>query len=74
MRATAYVQIVLHIIEIATVASRAASPLLRLSFEILEGHMRDTAYVQIFPQFIEFATAASRADSPLLRLSSVILE
>ena len=64
MRATAYVQIVLHIIEFATVASRADSPLLRLSFVILEGHMRDTAYVQIFPHYIEFATGARFARAP----------
>ena len=64
MRATAYVQIVLHIIEFATVASRADSPLLRLSFVILEGHMRDTAYVQIFPHFSELDTGARFARAP----------
>ena len=64
MRATAYVQIVLHIIEFATVASRADSPLFRLSFVILEGHMRDTAYVQIFPHFSELDTGARFARAP----------
>ena len=64
MRATAYVQIVLHIIEFATVASRADSPLLRLSFVILEGHMRDTAYVQIFLHFSELDTGARLQGRP----------
>ena len=64
MRATAYVQIVLHIIEFATVAGRADSPLLRLSFVILQGHIRDTAYVQILPRFIELDTGARFVRAP----------